>query len=77
LRVAYIAGGRETWRNPKDAAQWGNTLEAYVTPVFGSLRVQAVDTGLVLKVIEPLWTSKPETASRVRTVLPHKGRKAP
>jgi Arm DNA-binding domain len=34
--------------------------------IFGNLAVQAVDVGLVLKVIEPIWTAKPETASRMR-----------
>jgi integrase len=34
--------------------------------VIGKLPVQAVDTGLVMKVIEPLWAAKPETASRLR-----------
>jgi integrase len=41
-------------------------MARFVYPVFGALSVQAVDTGLVLKVIEPLWTVKTETASRVR-----------
>ena len=47
-------------------AQWRDTLETYVYPVFGDLPVAAVDTGLVMKVLEPIWTTKPETASRVR-----------
>src|SRR5207245_8727541 len=51
---------------PKHAAQWPATLGAYVYPVFGELPVAAIDTGLVVKVIEPIWTEKPETASRVR-----------
>src|SRR5262249_16086952 len=46
--------------------QWKNTLATYVSPVVGKLPVSAVDTGLVLKVLEPIWTRKPETASRVR-----------
>lgn len=62
----YIAAHQPAWRNPKHAAQWGATLDAYVYPVFGDLAVQAVDVGLVLKAIEPIWTTKPETASRVR-----------
>ena len=37
-----------------------------MSPVFGPLPVQAVDTGLVMKIIGPLWAAKPETASRVR-----------
>src|SRR6187399_2948882 len=55
-----------TWRNPKHHAQWKNTLATYVSPVFGSLPVQAVDVGLVMKVLEPIWTAKPDTASRIR-----------
>jgi integrase len=62
----YIAAHQPAWRNPKHATQWGATLETYVYPVFGNLAVQAVDVGLVLKAIEPIWTAKPETASRVR-----------
>lgn len=42
------------------------TLGAYVYPVFGDLPVQAVDVGLVMKAIEPIWGEKPETASRIR-----------
>jgi integrase len=62
----YIASHKAGWRNPKHAAQWPSTLETYVYPVIGSLPVQAIDTGLVMKAIEPIWTVKPETASRVR-----------
>jgi integrase len=62
----YIAAHRSGWRNRKHAAQWLSTLQAYVYPVFGSLPVQAIDTGLVMKVLEPIWQTKPETASRVR-----------
>jgi integrase len=63
---AYVAAHRAGWRNGKHAGQWGATLATYVYPIIGELPVQAVDTGLVLKVIEPIWTTKPETASRVR-----------
>jgi integrase len=62
----YIEAHRAGWRNPKHAAQWPSTLTTYVYPVFGSLPVQAVDVGLVSKVLEPIWQTKPETASRVR-----------
>ena len=64
--AAYIAAHRAGWRNPKHAAQWPSTLAAYVYPIFGGVPVQAIDTGLVVKAIEPIWTTKPETASRVR-----------
>ena len=62
----YIAAHKAGWRNPKHAAQWPATLGTYVYPVFGALPVQAIDVGLVMKAIEPIWATKPETASRVR-----------
>jgi integrase len=62
----YIAAYRAGWRNAKHRDQWSNTLSAYVEPVFGALPVQAIDTALVMKAVEPIWTEKPETASRVR-----------
>ena len=62
----YIAAHRVGWKNPKHAEQWPSTLNAYVYPVFGGLSVADVDVGLVLKAIEPIWTTKPETAGRVR-----------
>src|SRR5215472_13831725 len=62
----YIAWHRAGWRSPTHAAQWPSTLGRYVYPVFGSLPVQAVDVGLVLKALEPIWTARPETANRVR-----------
>jgi integrase len=62
----YIASHKAGWRNPKHAAQWPSTLGAYVYPIFGALPVQAVDVGLVMRALEPIWTTKPETAGRVR-----------
>jgi integrase len=62
----YIASHRAGWRNPKHAAQWEATLATYAEPVMGRLSVQDIDTALVLKVLEPIWTVKPETAGRVR-----------
>jgi integrase len=65
-RDAYIGAHGAGWRNAKHGQQWTSTLATYVTPVFGHLPVGAVDTGLVLKVLEPIWPAKSETASRVR-----------
>jgi integrase len=65
-RTAYIEAHKAAWRNQKHRDQWTNTLQTYATPVFGHLPVQAVDTGLVLKALEPIWTTKAETAGRVR-----------
>jgi integrase len=65
-RDGYITAHRASWRNARHAQQWTSTLETYVTPVFGKISMQAVDTGLVMKVLEPIWSATPETASRVR-----------
>jgi integrase len=72
----YIKAHRAGWRNPKHAAQWTTTLATYAEPIIGTLPVQAIDTALVMTVleqplqakegIEPLWTARPETASRLR-----------
>jgi integrase len=62
----FIDGHRPAWRNPKHAAQWAATTETYANPVFGDLPVGDVETSHVLTAIEPIWLSKPETASRLR-----------
>jgi len=62
----YIASHDQSWRNQKHRAQWKSTLATYVYPEFGALPVGAIDTALVAKVVEPLWSSKPETANRLR-----------
>src|SRR5262245_61619524 len=63
---AYIKAHRAGWRNGKHAAQWEATLATYAEPVMGGLPVQVIDTPLVHKVLEPIWTTKTETAGRVR-----------
>ena len=63
---AYISAHEAAWRNDKHRQQWRNTFSTYVSPVFGSVSVQDVDTDLVMKVVEPLWSVKTETARRVR-----------
>jgi integrase len=63
---AFIEGHKAGWRNEKHRQQWTNTLETYAYPVLGTLAVAAIDTGLVMKVLEPIWAIKPETAGRVR-----------
>lgn len=62
----YIAAHRAGWRNPKHISQWENTLETYAGQIIGRLAVKDVDTALVLRVLGPIWTKKPETATRLR-----------
>ena len=61
---AYLAAHESSWKNAKHRAQWTSTLARYAYPVFGSLPVQAVDIGLVMKVLDPIWQTKTETATR-------------
>jgi hypothetical protein len=63
---AYVNAHKAGWRSVKHAAQWKATLAAYAEPIIGALSVQAIDTALVMKILEPIWTIKLETASRLR-----------
>lgn len=63
---AYIDSQKAGWGNSKHADQWTNTLATYASPVFGTLPVSAIDTARVMRALEPIWTTKPETASRIR-----------
>ena len=65
-RDAYFQHHRGKWRAVKHAALWRNSLETYVTPVLGRLPVKDIDLGLIIRTLEPIWTAKPETASRIR-----------
>ena len=63
---AYIAAHRASWRNERHAQQWPQTLSKYVSPVFGKMPVQAVETPTVLRALQPIWTKIPKTASNIR-----------
>ena len=63
---SYIDAHQAGWRNPKHIWQWGATLTTYANPIIGDLSLHLIDTTLVLKVLEPIWPTKPETASRLR-----------
>jgi len=63
---AYIAAHSAGWKNLKHAAQWRATLDTYAYPVIGAKHVADVTKGDVLSVVEPLWLTKNETASRLR-----------
>lgn len=64
--TAYIDAHRDKWKNAKHADQWKSTLETHANPTIGHLPVAAVDTGLVTQVLEKIWKTTPETASRLR-----------
>jgi integrase len=62
----YLKSHAAGWRNPKHRAQWVSTLESYVYPVLGTRTVAEIGTPAVLRVLQPIWHTKTETASRVR-----------
>jgi len=64
--AAYIAVKEPEWKNSKHASQWRNTLETYASPVIGKLLVRDVAQAHVMSILEPIWTDKTETASRLR-----------
>jgi integrase len=66
MALDYIDANKDGWKNHKHAAQWLATLETYAFPVIGKLPVGAVDEGHLRKILQPIWRTKTETASRVR-----------
>jgi hypothetical protein len=60
--VDDIEGG---FKHPKHRQQWRNTLTTYAEPLF-KLQIAKITTGHVLSVLQPIWLTKPETASRLR-----------
>lgn len=62
----YIQSHRAGWKNPVHALQWSRTLEAYAYPVIGALPAAAITVEHVLRILQPIWSAKPETAGRVR-----------
>src|ERR1700722_12137514 len=63
---AYIRQHRSEWTNPLHAAQWPATLKRYASPVVGKMPVADVTTAHVMKILDPIWTEKTETAKRLR-----------
>ncbi|WP_375157675.1 tyrosine-type recombinase/integrase [Bradyrhizobium sp. RDT46] len=64
--LAYFDAHQAKWKNSKHRAQFLSTMREYAFPRLGKLRVADVDLGAVLGVLEPIWPTKTETASRVR-----------
>jgi integrase len=62
----YIQKMRPKWRNSKHADQWLATINSYATPVIGHLHIHEIDTPHILAILQPIWLTKSETASRLR-----------
>jgi integrase len=64
--AACINGRSQAWRGARSGEDWARSLKTYVSPVFGHVPVDVVDLAMVCQVLEPLWRTKCETASRLR-----------
>ena len=62
----FLSMNEANWRNAKHRQQWRNTLNTYAYPIIGKMRVGDIETPHVLQILEPIWLSKSETASRIR-----------
>ncbi|MEP2892914.1 integrase arm-type DNA-binding domain-containing protein [Roseibium sp.] len=62
----YLKAKLDQYKNPKHRQQWMNTLQTYAIPQLGTFLVQDIEVQDVLRVLQPIWSTKTETASRVR-----------
>lgn len=62
----YIQAHEASWANPKHKQQWRNTLEQYAAPLLGKLDVRNIETAHIVSILEPIWTTKTETAKRLQ-----------
>lgn len=63
---AYVSAQQIAWKNAKHRAQWASTLATYASPIIGALPIEEVALPHIIQVLEPIWTTKPETAKRVQ-----------
>jgi integrase len=62
----YIGFKMLEFKNDKHKAQWRSTLETYAFPIIGAKVVRDITLEDILLILQPIWTSKTETASRLR-----------
>ena len=69
VALEYIESKKAEWKNAKHLQQWVNTLTTYAFPTIGKIPVSDIETEHVLAILKPIWKTKTETATRVRTRL--------
>jgi integrase len=78
---AYLQRFEDTWKSARHRLQWRTSLQTYILPALGKVDIDEIDTEFVLKVLDPIWSTRPETASRVRgrieTILDFAGHSGP
>ncbi|MBE0627156.1 MAG: integrase arm-type DNA-binding domain-containing protein [Burkholderiales bacterium] len=63
----YIAMKASEWASAKHAQQWTNTLDTYAAPIIGAVPVAEITSEHIWQILTPIWTTKTETATRVRS----------
>ena len=63
---AFIKDHAAAWTNPKHRFEWESSLFRHVYPTLATLPIAVIDTPLILRVLKPIWTTIPQTASRIR-----------
>lgn len=62
----YIESQKDHWRSQKHQKQWHNTITTYANPIIGSILVSDIQVTHILQILDPIWKTKTETASRLR-----------
>ncbi len=65
--TAYLKAHSLGWKHEKTKGQWEASLRSYVYPVMGKVLIREIDQSLILRCLEPIWSVKTDTASRVRS----------
>jgi integrase len=64
--LKFVESKRAEWTNSKHANQWLYTLKEFAFPVIGKKPIHEIDTNDICEILEPIWTTKTETAARLR-----------
>jgi len=64
--AAYVASHRSGWKSAQHARQWERQLQIYISPSLGRIHVRLIETAHIVRVLEPIWVSQTETATRLR-----------
>ena len=62
----FIKNFQVEWTNKKHTQQWTNTLNTYASPIIGKLPLDKINNNHICKILNPIWITKHETASKVR-----------
>lgn len=66
LAERYITEQQAGWKDPRSAPIWRSSLSRIAYPIIGSKIISSIDTDDILALLRPIWTTKTETADRVR-----------